>query len=134
MENATTASNKASLIITIDGGVLKVVDKNGKAGGNVNIRQNKRMQFKNDTGKECTLTFIQIEDADEADEYDCSTSTWIFDEPKPADCTHVLAAAGGGAIWNPKLQDNIGVIAVKYSVSVTDSSAADLDPVIIVRQ
>ncbi len=48
MENATTASNKASLIIKIEGGVLKVVDKNGKGGGNVNIHQNKKMQFKND--------------------------------------------------------------------------------------
>jgi len=134
MENALMASNKASLIITIEDGVLKVADKNGKVGGNVNIRQNKKMQFKNNTEKECTLTFIQIEDADEADEYNCSTSTWIFDEPKPADCTHALAATGAGAIWNPKLKDNIGVISVKYSVSVTDSSAADLDPVIIVRQ
>jgi hypothetical protein len=133
MENATTASNKASLIIKIEGGVLKVVDKNGKGGGNVNIHQNKKMQFKNDTEKECTLTFIQIEDADDADEYNCSTSTWIFDEPKPADCTHVLAATGGDAIWNPKLKGNIGVIAVKYSVSV-GGGVADLDPVIIVRQ
>jgi hypothetical protein len=130
VEIETNAIPKASLLITLAGTVLHVEDGLGNPGGNVRIRPGRPLRFSNKTGYRCAISFLELADAEEPD-LDCASSTWIFDESKPAECTRLLDS---DTEWKAKLRSGMEVVVVKYTIALPDrSDVPPLDPIIIVR-
>ena len=132
-----TVSDKANFRIFIDGNkVLTVEDRRKKPGGHVSSRVSRKLSWWNDTGGECTLTFVEL-----LDEQDPATNpaAWPFEDPLNAGANRQRLPAAPTPDQNPwkavlaARRDE--VIAYKYDIHVVmpDKREYFLDPTIIVR-
>ena len=125
---------KADFRVQLVDGQIVVVDGDGKKGGNVSRRQDKKLVWVNETGGSCTLTFYRMLPAE-----DPATDplAWPFGDPaEPTGCAVTLPTSGSPSSnrFEGRLRRVADVDTFKYTIDVTkDGVAYHLDPIIIVR-
>jgi len=125
---------KADFRIQLIDGQIVVVDGDGKKGGNVSRKQDKKLVWVNETGGTCTLTFYRMLPAEEPGP---DPLAWPFGEPPaPAGCAVTLPTGGNPS--SNRFEGRLSRVAeaecYKYTIDVVKNGVAyHLDPMIIVR-
>ncbi|MFO1405903.1 MAG: hypothetical protein U1F08_00080 [Steroidobacteraceae bacterium] len=122
-------SKKAQFTISLNGTTVVVTDEDGNKGGNVVTNGGRKVSFKNDTRRECWLTFrlLSPDDTPNPDGH-----VWPFSNlSEPADKTLRMAV---GETIECKLIPVLDFVYLKYDITVrTPGEPTVLDPMIIVR-
>lgn len=125
---------KADFRIQLIDGQIVVVDGDGKKGGNVSRKQDKKLVWVNETGGTCTLTFYRMLPAEEPGP---DPLAWPFGEPtEPPGCAVTLPANSNppGNRFEGRLRRVTEVDCYKYTIDVVKNGVEyHLDPMIIVR-
>ena len=125
---------KADFRVQLVDGQIVVVDGDGKKGGNVSRRQDKKLVWVNETGGSCTLTFYRMLPAE-----DPATDplAWPFNEStEPPGCAVTLPASSSPphSRFEGRLRRVTEVDCYKYTIDVVKNGVSYyLDPMIIVR-